>query len=235
MAGRDDNPLVARVAVNHIWLRHFGRGLVETPAEFGLRGKPPTHPELLDCLAPSSAHGWSMKWLHRLIVTSRAYQMSSTNLGLETALAADRTIRWYWRYPGHRAEAEVVRDAILFLAGNLETTVGGEDVDHLAADTSGRRSLYLRTSKLDRAPFLDIFDGPRVDECYRRTESIVPQQALALLNGEGIWRSAEAIAGRLAQQNRPFIPAAFQLILGRLPPWQRRTNASSSSRIRRGC
>lgn len=219
----DENPLVARVAVNHIWLRHFGRGLVDTPAEFGTRGKSPSHPELLDWLASQFRHhDWSMKWLHRLIVTSQAYQQSASNLGMETSLQADRDNVLLWRFPARRMEAEVVRDAVLFLAGKLEDTIGGPDVDHLAAETSKRRSLYLRTSRVDRVPFLDIFDGARVEECYRRTETIIPQQALALLNSEMVWGCAESLASRLPHDSA-FLDDAFLLILGRPATGQEKT------------
>jgi mono/diheme cytochrome c family protein len=213
----DENPLVARVAVNHIWLRHFGRALVETPAEFGVRGRPPTHPELLDWLAVEFRnHGWSMKWLHRLIVTSNAYRMSSTNRGMTACLKADPHNRLYWRGPSRRAEAEVVRDAVLHLAAKLDSNVGGPDEDHSVAEVSGRRSLYLRSSRVDRALFLETFDAPRVEECYQRTQSIVPQQGLALLNSAFVWRHAGHVAGRL-NGHADFVDGAFKLVLGRAP------------------
>jgi hypothetical protein len=216
----DANPLTARVAVNHIWLRHFGRGLVETPADFGVRGTPPSHPELLDWLAVEfRQHDWSMKWLHRLIVTSSTYRMSSASRGMTACLKVDPQNRLYWRGPSRRAEAEVVRDAVLHLAGKLDGAVGGPDEDHAAADTSCRRSLYLRSSQVDRAVFIETFDGPHGEECYQRTESIVPQQALALLNSEFVWRNAGHIAGRLAVRGDLGDPvgSAFALILGRSP------------------
>jgi hypothetical protein len=213
----DDNPLVARVVVNHVWLRHFGRGLVENPAEFGLRSQPPTHPELLDWLAVEFRnHNWSTKWLHRLIVTSSAYRMASGSRGLEECARADPQNRLYWRGPLKRVEAEVVRDSILYLAGQLDDRMDGPDEDFTAADTSGRRSLYLRASRVDRVLFLDTFDAARVEECYRRTESIVPQQGLALLNSEFTWRNAGHIAERLAG-GPDLVRRAFELILARTP------------------
>src|SRR5262249_48187811 len=164
----DDNPLTVRVAVNHIWIRHFGRGLVETPAEFGVRGKAPSHPELLDWLAYEfRKSGWSMKWLHRQIVTSATYQMSSSSAGATEARQKDRDNRLYSCFPTRRMEAEVVRDSILYRAGNLDATIGGPDVDTDKAETSPRRSLYLRLSRVDRAAFLDIFDCAKTDECYK--------------------------------------------------------------------
>jgi hypothetical protein len=221
-----DNPLVARVVVNHVWLRHFGRGLVETPAEFGTRGRPPTHPELLDWLAVQFRnHHWSMKWLHYTIVTSNTYRMSSSSRGLSACLKTDAQNQFYWHGPSKRAEAEVIRDSILHLAGKLDETIGGPDEDHNKADTSTRRSLYLRSSRVDRALFLETFDAARVEECYQRTESIVPQQALALLNSEFVWRGAETIARRLEQRaglgaqptGADFAREAFELIVGRPP------------------
>ncbi|MBI3411462.1 MAG: PSD1 domain-containing protein [Planctomycetes bacterium] len=214
---RDDNPLAARVAVNHIWLRHFGRGLVETPAEFGVRGKAPTHPELLDWLAVEfRQQGWSMKWLHRLIVTSVTYQMSSSTITASEAAQKDPDNRLYGRFPARRMEAEVVRDSILHLAGKLSVAVGGPDVDTQEADTSPRRSLYLRLSRVDRAPLLDLFDCAKVEECYQRVESVVPQQGLALLNSSFVWRNAGHLADRLAGR-ADFIEAAFATVLGRPP------------------
>jgi mono/diheme cytochrome c family protein len=213
----DDNPLTARVAVNHIWLRHFGRGLVETPDEFGVRGKLPTHPELLDWLAVEFRHqGWSTKWLHRLIVTSTAYRMSSAPAENLQAALQDPDNRLYWRFPTRRMEAEVVRDAILHLAGRLSDTIGGPDVDNQLAETSPRRSLYLRLSRVARTPFLDLFDAAKVDECYQRTETIVPQQGLALLNSPFAWRNAEHAADQLAGAPE-FVEAGFALVLGRAP------------------
>lgn len=212
----DHNPLVARVAVNHVWLRHFGKGLVDTPAEFGTRGKPPTHPELLDWLALQfRAEKWSMKWLHRLIATSNTYRMSSTNLGMADCVKIDQSNAFYWRGNPRRAEAEVVRDAILRLADKLDEQVGGPD-DKGPAETSARRSLYLRASRNSRVAFLDVFDAASVDECYQRTESVIPQQGLALLNSELVWHCAHEIAERLTV-SPDFVGSAMELILGREP------------------
>ena len=211
----EDNPLTARVAVNHIWLRHFGQGLVSTPAEFGLRGQPPTHPALLDWLAVQfRLQGWSTKWLHRLIVTSTTYQMASHSL--DSASRTDPDNRLYWRFPGRRLEAEAIRDSILHLGGQLSDQIGGPDVDTELAESSPRRSLYLRLSRVDRAPWLDLFDMARVEECYQRPQSIVPQQSLALLNSTLVWRSAAQLNARLAGR-ADFLEAGFSLVLGRMP------------------
>ncbi len=211
----DTNPLVARVLVNHVWLRHFGRGLVEVPDEFGVRSRPPTHPELLDWLAVEwRKHGWSLKWLHRTIVTSAAYRRSSSSAGLDACVTKDPQVRLYWRFPTRRAEAEVIRDSLLHLAGALDPTIGGPEEATERADDSPRRSLYFRTSRRERVPFLDVFDAARVEECYRRSETIVPQQSLALLNSPFVWRQARLIADRHGGDH-DFVPRMFALVLGR--------------------
>ena len=233
------NPLTARVAVNHVWARHFGRPLAESVADFGLRSKPPVQQALLDWLAVAFMdHGWSMKWLHRLIVTSTAYRMQSSLQGASAAnLAADPDNEYYWRMNPRRMEAEVVRDALLCLAGELDTGMGGPPLDCLAGPDFARRSLYHRYSREDKMTFLTTFDAPGVEECYHRQESIVPQQALALENSEFVWGQARRIAWRLAEdlsrsrlpsgtlaggparQAGPtaFVTAAFEHVLGRNP------------------
>ncbi|MCA9268765.1 MAG: DUF1553 domain-containing protein, partial [Planctomycetales bacterium] len=122
----ESNPLTARVAVNHIWSRHFGRPLVATVFDFGRKGNPPSHPELLDWLAVELVENdWSMKHLHRLIVLSNAYRMSSSQAGVSSAtLQADPDNRFYWRMNPIRMEAQAVRDSLLHLAGDLDLTMG---------------------------------------------------------------------------------------------------------------
>jgi Protein of unknown function (DUF1553)/Protein of unknown function (DUF1549)/Planctomycete cytochrome C len=216
------NPLTARVAVNHVWLRHFGRGLVDNPYDFGLRARPPWNPELLDWLAVEfQARGWSLKWLHRLIVTSNTYRMSSAVQAAPSQnLAADPENRYLWRMNPRRMEAEVVRDSLLQLAGELDTSTGGPALPLEADEKSRRRSLYYRYSREDKLPFLIIFDGASVEECYQRPESVVPQQALALLNSEFVHRRARAISDRLTTErvnDQGFIRAAFEHLLSRPP------------------
>ncbi|MGH7135834.1 MAG: PSD1 and planctomycete cytochrome C domain-containing protein, partial [Pirellulales bacterium] len=162
-----DNPLTARVAVNHIWLRHFGRALVETPSNFGRNGKPPSHPELLDWLAVElMENGWRMKALHRLIVTSRTYRLRS-QLGAadHPNLAIDRDNRVYWRANTRRLEAECVRDCILATAGELDTALGGQEIDMAQGFASRRRSLYFAIHVEAKMPFLELFDAPDVCDC----------------------------------------------------------------------
>lgn len=193
------NPLAARVAVNHIWLRHMGRALVPTVFNFGLGGKPPSHTKLLDWLAVELMEsGWSMKHFHRLIVTSATYRMSSLthdpNLGSETL---DPDNIYLWRMNSRRMEAEVVRGAVLCLSGQLELTMGGPELEEGDGETSGRRSLYFRHTPDSQVQFLTLFDAANASECYQRNESVVPQQALAMKNSVLSQSQARLLARRL--------------------------------------
>ncbi len=215
------NSLTARVAVNHIWTRHFGKPLVSTVFDFGRKGQPPTHPDLLDWLAVEFMDsGWSMKHLHRLIVTSAAYRMASASVGAEENRKIDLENRWYWRMNSVRMEAEVIRDSLLHLAGELDLTTGGPSIPVNDAATR-RRSLYIVHSHNDHQRFLSIFDDAPVLECYRRAESIVPQQALALQNSRLALSAAEKIAARLngpePASDAAFVRAAFEMILASTP------------------
>jgi mono/diheme cytochrome c family protein len=222
------NPLTARVAVNHIWMRHFGPPLVESVFDFGRSGKAPTHPELLDWLAVEFVEsGWSMKHVHRLMVKSTTYR-------LDTKAAVDspnRTIdpenRLLWRFNRTRMEAEVVRDSLLFAAGQLDLTRGGPEIEIKDAAGCRRRSLYLSHYGEAMSPLMSTFDGANPDECYRRSESVVPQQALALANGDLAVETSRVTARQLwdalaGEKNRlvndtTFIEAAYQHLLSRFP------------------
>ena len=220
------NPLTARVAVNHIWMRHFGRGLVETPSNFGLSGKSPSHPELLDWLAVElMENGWQMKHVHRLIVTSRTYRSRST-IGAVHHPNLDRDPEnvFLWRSHSRRMEAEVVRDSVLACAGTLDDTVGGQELDHALGLKSTRRSVYFASHGESQMQFLDLFDGPTPAECYQRTTSVVPQQALSLANSELVAGQSRQLAARLwhetpeaADREPSFVRAAFRRILSREP------------------
>jgi hypothetical protein len=214
------NPLTARVAVNHLWARHFGQGIVPTVHDFGRNGRPPSHPALLDWLAAEFMdRGWSMKHLHKLIVTSSAYRMASTPDPADAAI--DRDNKYLWRFPTRRLEAEAVRDAVFFVAGRLDLTMGGPDIDFPLGLTVPRRSLYFRHAAEKEMEFLTIFDAASVTECYERRHSIVPQQALALLNSAVTLKHARLLARALAAETRgdayAFTVGAFENVLSRPP------------------
>jgi Protein of unknown function (DUF1549)/Protein of unknown function (DUF1553)/Planctomycete cytochrome C len=217
------NPLAARVAVNHIWTRHFGKPLVPTVFDLGRNGTPPRHPELLDWLAVELMdHDWSMKHLHRLLVTSAAYRRTSSSARAElTTLAVDPENLWYWRMNPLRMESQVVRDAMLHLAGDLDFAIGGPTVSP-TEEGSRRRSLYFFHSHNIHDKFLATFDDASVLECYRRSESVVPSQALALSNSRLALTAASRIGGRLQTRlgqasNSQFVLAAFDTILAASP------------------
>jgi hypothetical protein len=217
-----DNPLTARVAVNHIWARHFGQPLVSTVFDFGRNGKAPTNPQLLDYLAAEFMdHGWSMKKLHKLILTSAAYQRQSTagaqphpNQKIDPENIA------LWRMNPRRLEAEAVRDSILAVAGDLDLARGGPNLDPAKGFTSTRRSLYFTHNPDSQMEFLKTFDNPNPTECYLRNESVVPQQALALANSELSLNQAKRLAPKLT--NEDFIGQAFETILSRPPTAEER-------------
>lgn len=222
-----NNPRTSRVAVNHVWLRHFGEGVVPTVANFGLNGRPPSHPELLDWLASEFVdHGWSMKQLHRQLVTSATYCMSSSAPSDSSNQSHDPENRWLWRMNTRRVESEVVRDSVLYVAGELDLTFGGAELPESAGLESHRRSLYFRSTPNEKMTFLELFDQANPNECYRRQESVVPQQSLALFNSslslDMARRLAKAIAidapisGQHADPDR-FIQIAFEQILSRSP------------------
>lgn len=234
-----ENPLTARVAANHIWLRHFGAAIVPSTFDFGRNGKPPVNQELLDYLACElTDHNWSTKYLHRLIVTSNAYRMASAvparreDAAIASIEAADRKLdadnKWLWHFNAKRMEAEVVRDSALAVAGELDKAIGGPDIDFKLGLTSNRRSIYFTIHGEEKMKMLELFDAPEVTDCYRRTETVVPQQALAMSNSELTLRAGRKLAGRLWEstcketpdapaRNAAFIAAAFEQILSRAP------------------
>ena len=237
-----DNPLTARVAVNHLWLRHFDRALVETVFDFGRNGKPPSHPALLDWLASelmspskprderSDSRGsapWSMKHLHRLIVTSATYRMQSATNPHNAKRDPDN--HRYWRANARRMEAEIVRDSILASAGELDRTIGGVVLEN-TEDKSKRRGLYFSVYPEDggHLKFLEIFDAPDPCDCYRRNASVMPQQALALTNHPLLIQSSRALARKLSPgaSDADFIVASFEHLLARRPNDQEETSCA---------
>jgi hypothetical protein len=222
-----NNPLTARVAVNQMWLRHFGQGLVPTPQDFGRNGKSASHPQLVDWLASElmqptvgkPAEPWSMKHIHRLLVTSSTYRMASTPDERNAKIDPDNTFLWRMNY--RRMEAEVVRDNLLYVAGDLDKTMGGPDIDHALGMKSKRRSIYLRQAAEKEVEFLKIFDGPAVTECYVRRPTVVPQQALAMANSELTLNMVRSLTKKLGAEcgadNDLFARCAFERILARHP------------------
>jgi hypothetical protein len=217
------NPLTARVGVNHIWMRHFGRPIVPTVFDFGLNGKPPANRALLDWLAVEFMEsGWSMKALHRLIVTSAAYQRSSGGGPDDRKGAIDPDNLTLWHMNPRRMEAEVVRDNVLYAAGSLDLGMGGPELDQNAGLASRRRSLYFRHAPEKQMTFLKLFDAASTTACYRRDVSVVPQQALALVNSPLSLGQARILAGTLSRAVAPvddcaFVSAAFETLLSRPP------------------
>jgi hypothetical protein len=238
--GSRENPLTARVIVNRVWSEHFGRGIVATLDNFGKMGEPPTHPELLDWLAVDfMEHGWSLKYLHRLIMTSEAYRMASAFDDAESA-SKDPEARYLWRYPMHRVEAEIVRDLVLATSGSLDRTMFGPPVfphipnEILASMQNGlwkreadgpgswRRSVYVYRKRGLVFPMFEVFDLPDQNTvCGRRNVSTVPTQALALLNDEFVLRQAKLFADRVKESAGEDvgrqIEVAYRIALSRAP------------------
>jgi hypothetical protein len=214
------NPLTARVAVNHLWTRHFGQPLVTSVFDFGKNGRRPVHPALLDWLAAEfMEHRWSMKHLHKLIVMSRTYRQSSTPDSGN--LAIDRDNEYFWRMAPRRLEAEAVRDQILAVAGKLDLTMGGPELDEKSGLTAFRRSLYFRHAHEKQMEYLKLFDAASVSECYQRKESIVPQQALALANSALSAEMAREVATQIIAEGSAapdkYVTALFERLIGRPP------------------
>ena len=213
-------PLTARVAMNRIWMHHMGRPLVSTIFDFGRKGSPPTHPDLLDWLSHDwVGRGWDLKRTQRSIVLSTVYRQSSAASN-QRDLQNDPDNRWYWRQNPVRLESQAVRDSILAHADLLDLKLGGPPVPANLQDASSRRSLYFYHSNNDRNAFLTVFDEAAVRECYRRDQSIVPQQALAMSNSRLVSTAARQMAQRLSNDDRgrvkddlQFVKLAFQQIL----------------------
>ena len=227
-----ENPLFARVMVNRIWQHHFGTGIVATADNLGISGATPSHPDLLDYLAAEFvASGWSVKAMHRLILTSAVYRQSSEPGGkLDMTDPEDRLLA---RYPLRRLDAEAIRDAMLHVSGELDARAGGPYIpSKLGADgtvdivphVSGalERSIYLQQRRTQVVTFLQLFDSPSiVTTCGKRTPSTAPLQSLAILNSEFVRARAKAFAGRLTREAgddaAKRIDRAFRLACSRPP------------------
>ncbi len=238
-----EHPLTARVAVNRIWQGYFGRGIVDTPNDFGAMGGRPSHPALLDFLANELVEsGWSTKHVHRLILTSSAYRQASHNPAQEErGMQQDATNRLLWRGPRRRLGAEEVRDAMLAAAGELNLAYGGKSVmlpvedalvDLLYDPTQWRvpadqaqhrrRSIYLIAKRNLRLPFMEVFDQPALlTSCARRESSTHAPQSLELLNGPISNELAARFAARLDREAGrdldSIVSQAYLLAAGRPP------------------
>ncbi|MGQ0634082.1 MAG: DUF1549 and DUF1553 domain-containing protein [Planctomycetaceae bacterium] len=259
------NPLVSRVLVNRIWQGHFGVGLVENSNDFGLQTRPPSHPKLLDWLAaaflspetsPAAScrekpreGAWSVKKIHRLIVTSTAYRQSALFDAGEPSSAgesSDPANHLYWHFPRRRLGAEALRDALLAVSGLLNPAVHGPSVyPEIPADYSKRhawpvskepadrcrRSVYIHVKRNLPYPLLEAFDAPDLHEsCACRVQTTVAPQALFLLNSDLVLDYARAFAGRLLQDNPDAdvdraITRAYRLAFGREPGSKERADA----------
>ncbi len=240
---RPDHPLTARVFVNRVWQHYFGKGLVETPDNFGASGMMPSHPELLDWLAVEFVEsGWDVKHLHRLIVTSAVYRQASSSGVEESALRAkgasvDPENTLLWRMPLRRLESEIVRDRMLGAGGELIRTLGGAPLP-LKPNADGsveidcgklpsacdalRRSLYIFARRNYQLTELSVFDQPQVaHNCTHRRHSAVVLQSLTLLNGTFTVERARACAARASEaagnDSAACIIAVFRTVLGRNP------------------
>ncbi|MDG2220473.1 MAG: DUF1553 domain-containing protein [Rubripirellula sp.] len=213
-----DNPLTARVMVNRVWQHHFGRGIVATPSNFGKLGEAPTHPELLDYLAARFIEsGWSIKTLHREIMLSTTYRLSSDWNQENADIDADN--RYLWQVNRRRLDIESWRDTLLNVAGTLDRTFGGPSTN-LSDQNNVRRTVYAKISRHQLDDLLRLFDFPDANiTSSKRTETTVPQQQLFVLNSPFMIKQAKAFAARLHQEapdnDGDRIELAFQLAYGR--------------------
>ena len=213
------NPLTARVMVNRLWQHHFGRGIVDTPSDFGFSGGRPSHPELLDWLADELVQqGWSLKALHRTMVLSATYRQATRgNPTQAQAVTVDPENRWLWRANPRRLEGEAIRDAALFVAGQLNLRLGGPsfldmqvkqsnnaeftDADDAFGPEVNRRTLYRLWARSGQHPLLQAFDCPEPSVMSpSRSQTITPIQAMQLLNNARLEQTAQHWAQRLERE-----------------------------------
>jgi mono/diheme cytochrome c family protein len=216
-----ENPLTARVIVNRVWTHHFGFGIVRTPSDFGTRGEQPTHPELLDTLASRfMQEGWSLKKLHRWILTSSTW-MQASDLRPQV-FVKDPENRLIWRQNRRRLDLEAMRDSMLLAAGALDTTPYGKSVDILTQPFSTRRSVYAFIERQNLPNFFRTFDLASPDvSTPQRFSTTVPTQALFLMNSPFVVEQAKRVAARPEISGRPvdaqLIRTLFRTVLGRSP------------------
>jgi len=216
-----DNPLTARVYVNRIWQRHFGEGIVSTPGDFGVRTEEPVHHALLDYLANSFIeHGWSTKYLHRLIVLSASYQQRSDPS--PASLASDPDNRLVSRMNRQRLDFEAMRDTLLDVAQHIDLTVGGIPVDLQKEPFTTRRTLYGLIDRQNLPAMFRTFDFANPDTSSQlRFRTTVPQQALFLMNSPFVLEQARCVASRAEIKNancpQDSVRGLYQVILQRSP------------------
>lgn len=215
------NPLTARVLVNRLWMHHFGEGFVRTPDDLGTQSEKPSHPELLDYLASYfMEEGWSMKKLHRLILLSKVYQISSRTVKAYEDIDPDN--RLLWRANVRRMDFEAMRDSMLVMAGKLDKTIGGNPVNLTDEPYSHRRSVYGYIDRGNVPEVMQHFDfgDPHMPNS-KRTTTIVPQQALFLMNSPFAVDVARSVIGRPEVRNAPDdiqrIYAVYRIIVQRTP------------------
>jgi hypothetical protein len=225
---------------NRIWQYHFGRGIVATPSDFGAQGERPTHPELLDYLASEFvSRGWSLKQMHRLVMLSNAYRMSSKSN--ETALAADPRNELFWRFDMRRLTAEEIRDSVLAADGTLNLAMYGPGVfppipkavmqgqsrpgegwGKATPEEACRRSIYVHAKRSLRVPIIESFDGAETDKaCPVRFVTVQPTQALGMINGEFLNEEAAKLATRVKKDAgddvAKRVALAFRLVTSQQP------------------
>ncbi|MBT6460864.1 MAG: DUF1553 domain-containing protein [Planctomycetaceae bacterium] len=236
------NPLTARVFVNWVWTHHFGQGLIATPGDLGLRGEPPSHPELLDDLARRFVEDgkWRIRWLHREIISSQAWRQAST--AKQAILASDPENISYSRSRRRRLSWESWRDSLLMAAGTLDLNArGGPGMDPLDPDNGARRTLYSWVDRQDVPGVLRTFDIANPDTAVHvRSTTLVPQQGLVMLNSPLVIDAAKKVAGRLSDESstQARIKQLWRIVLTRSPQpdeiqmvqkWIRKSNGSLSN------
>jgi len=213
------NQLTTRVMANRLWQWHFGQGIVASSNDFGFLGDRPSHPELLDWLARRFVEeGWSVKAMHRLIMTSSTYRQGSVNSN-ELAERVDADNRLLWRMPVRRMDAEQLRDSMLFVGGDMDLKMGGPGVSE---EDSARRSIYVLNKRNKLRTMMNKFDTPDLhNSCHMRDVTTTPLQALSLMNGEWPLARAESFAERLLKIEsdgvEKRIVSAYEIALGRTP------------------